>query len=181
MVAHLEHECRRPDCYNIYSKMDTDSTHPKYCSQVCFDIIMERATRVSDLNQAVRDKDFQGLVDAIQSRVEISGKGCWVWQGSQKFKKGGAYPVLTISNKTLQLHRVVLELKHGKPLGSQHAHHMCANNRCVNPDHLQPVTHRENMAEMLARQSFLARIRELEDRVRELCPDDPLLNVIEVA
>jgi hypothetical protein len=57
---------------------------------------------------------------------------------------------------------------------------MCANSACVNPDHLQPVTHRENVAEMMARQSLLARIRELEARLAEVAPGDPLLDVIDV-
>jgi hypothetical protein len=48
----------------------------------------------------------------------------------------------------------------------------------VNPDHLQPVTHRENVAEMLTRKSYLNRIEELEARLRELSPNDALLDVI---
>jgi len=80
----------------------------------------------------------------------------------------------------VQIHRAVVEASYGRPLGSQHAHHKCANRRCVNPDHLQPVTHRENAAEMLARQSLLSRIAELEEALRETSPHHPLLAHIPV-
>jgi hypothetical protein len=102
--------------------------------------------------------------------------GCWEWKTKQ-----GAYPTYDINGKNIRVHRLVLEAKFdGIPLGSQHAHHVCANTMCVNPDHLQPVTHRENVAEMMARQSLLARIRDLEQRLEEVAPGDPLLSVIEL-
>jgi heme oxygenase len=72
-------------------------------------------------------------------------------------------------------------MKHGASLGSQAAHHACANTTCVNPDHLQPVTHRENIAEMMARKAYVARIRELEAALTEIQPSHPLLSVIAVA
>ncbi|NQE89602.1 HNH endonuclease [Nocardia terpenica] len=78
--------------------------------------------------------------------------------------------------KNFPVHRMVLEAKLGAPLGVLAAHHKCGNSGCVNPDHLQPVTHAENTAEMLARQSYLARIEELESVVRLLAPEHDALN-----
>ena len=72
------------------------------------------------------------------------------------------------------------ELNAGKPLGSQPAHHKCGVPACVNPDHLVPVTHAENIGEMLARKYFVTRVRELEAALRELDEDHPLLKVIGV-
>jgi hypothetical protein len=43
------------------------------------------------------------------------------------------------------------------------------------------VTHRDNNAEMMARNSYVNRIAELEQALRELNPDHALLGVIEVA
>lgn len=60
-------------------------------------------------------------------------------------------------------------------------HHTCGDSRCVNPDHLQPVTHRDNTAEMLARHSYLARIAELEEALATIDPSHPLLAVVRVA
>ena len=64
-------------------------------------------------------------------------------------------------------HRLVYERVVGPlPIGSV-VHHACANRLCVRPEHLQAVTHHENVAEMLERKALLARIASLEERLRE--------------
>ena len=78
------------------------------------------------------------------------------------------------------MHRLSLEAKYGAPLGSQAAHHVCANTRCVNPEHLQPVTHRDNTAEMMARRAYVDRIAELEEVIKELAPDHEVLNRVPI-
>lgn len=103
--------------------------------------------------------------------------GCMLWTRQSK----DGYPILRVGKREHMVHRLVLEAKHSAPLGSQHAHHICATPLCINPEHLQPVTHRDNVAEMLARQSYLARIAELEAALLELDPDHPALAVIAVA
>ncbi|MDN5919384.1 MAG: HNH endonuclease [Pseudonocardia sp.] len=50
----------------------------------------------------------------------------------------------------------------------QYVHHRCANRMCVNPDHLQLTTARENTAEMLRRRYYEARIAALEAEVLDL-------------
>jgi hypothetical protein len=52
---------------------------------------------------------------------------------------------------------------------------MCANSKCVNPEHLEPVTAAANMAEMLARNYLVRRIRELEQALDAIQSDHPLL------
>lgn len=103
-----------------------------------------------------------------------------MWQGLHK----DGYPTIRWSvnsrKRTQSLHRLVLEAKHQASLGSQAAHHVCANTMCVNPDHLQPVTHRDNVAEMLARQAYVSRIRELEEALSVVDPSHPLLQVVAV-
>ena len=116
------------------------------------------------------------FLEAVRRDCEVSASGCWVWQ--RQTKRG--YPIVRFGRREHQLHRLVLEVKHRMPLGSQAAHHICANSTCVNPDHLQPVTHRENVADMLARQSYLDRIAELEEALAEVAPDHPVLRVVPV-
>lgn len=130
----------------------------------------------SDIRAGFEDQDWARLADGIRSRTERVGD-CWRWSG--RIKDG--YPVTNINGRWYAVHRLALMAKHGADLGSQHAHHVCANTECVNPAHLQPVTHRENVAEMLARQSYLARIRELESALAQHAPQHPLLAVISVA
>lgn len=130
----------------------------------------------SALTQAFEGGDWPTVLAELENRSTRLGT-CWVW--SAKTRDG--YPVATVSGKSVPAHRLSLHAKMGQPLGSQAAHHICANVACVNPAHLQPVTHRENSAEMLARHSYLARIRELESALADLDPAHHLLAVIEVA
>lgn len=128
-----------------------------------------------ELRRGYEDGDADLFFAALVTRADTSGD-CWIWP---EVRDG--YPTAKFGKRRILLHRVVLEVKHGAPLGSQHGHHICANSACVNPDHLQPVTHRENVAEMLARQSYLGRIRELETALAEADPAHPLLAVVAVA
>lgn len=73
------------------------------------------------------------------------------------------------------LHRLVCETEHG-PLGKETAHHTCGNNECVNPAHLIPVTQAKNVVESLARNALTRRVAELESRLAEVSPNDPVLN-----
>ena len=76
--------------------------------------------------------------------------GCWNWAGSLS-----RYGYGRIRGKPERLaHRVVYELLVGPiPEGLQ-LDHLCRNPRCVRPDHLEPVTHRENL---LRGETFAAR------------------------
>lgn len=141
----------------------------RYCSDLC------RPDQRGPLRRAYEERDPETFFAALVCQADTA-TDCWIWP-----KLNDGYPVLRVRGRDLPLHRAVLEMKHDAPLGSQAAHHACANTACVNPDHLQPVTHRENIAEMLSRQSYLARIRELEAALAMVAPDHPLLAVIEVA
>ena len=134
----------------------------------------------SALRVAIEDADHMATLREIRARCTVSVGGCWEWQGRRKQprKSISAYPLVRVAGKTLQVHRVALEAKHGMPLGSQQAHHTCANTVCVNPEHLAPATFAENVGEMKARRSYIDRIQELEAALLELDPAHPLLTVI---
>lgn len=155
----------------------------RYCSRDCANaakvkprIKVEPIDQRSPLRRGYEDGDSDTFFAALVAMADTSGE-CWVWP---RLNRSG-YPSVRLGKKEQGLHRIVLEVKHGAPLGSQAAHHTCANAACVNPDHLQPVTHRDNVAEMLARHSYLARIRELESALAEVDPQHPLLMVLAVA
>jgi hypothetical protein len=131
----------------------------------------------SPIRSAFEKQDWPALIEAIKSDSTMTISGCWQWQ--RKLKDN--YPTVKIAGKTHQVHRLALHAKHGKPLGVLAAHHKCGNSRCVNPEHLQPVTHRENAAEMLARNSLEARIQELEAALRSVAPEHDALHRISFA
>lgn len=126
----------------------------------------------SPLRAAWEDGDLDDWVEALREKVELDAQGCMVWAGRTQ---AAGYPTVKVGRRTALVHRMSLEKKLGRGLGSESAHHICANARCVNPDHLQPISMRENLAEMRQRNYFIKRIAELEAEVARLDPSSPLL------
>ena len=70
--------------------------------------------------------------------VRLPECGCWIWIAYLGKRDYGE-----INKK--QAHRVVYELINGPiPLGLE-LDHLCRIHCCVNPCHLEPVTHKENV------------------------------------
>lgn len=66
---------------------------------------------------------------------------CWPWRGSVD-RKG--YGRLRVDGRTALAHRIGYELCVGPIPEGLTLDHLCRNRGCVNPAHLEPVTHREN-------------------------------------
>lgn len=128
------------------------------------------------LRRALAEGDRAATLALIKADVKVDD-GCWIWTRAAK----DGYPVVDVGGKSMAVHRLSIEAHLGAPLGSQAAHHMCATSACVNPEHLVPVTHAENNAEMLARRAYISRIRELEEALAEVAPHHELLARLPVA
>lgn len=67
--------------------------------------------------------------------------GCWVWNGT---RTRAGYATMSVECKTVYVHRWAYEHFVGPIPKGLELDHLCRNTRCVNPDHLEPVTHAEN-------------------------------------
>lgn len=67
-------------------------------------------------------------------------EGCWEWGNI----KDGAYGSIIVDGKGIQAHNFSYRLLVGEIPEGLELDHLCENKRCVNPDHLEPVTHAEN-------------------------------------
>ncbi len=77
------------------------------------------------------------------SKVKITSlHGCWEWTASQR---GRGYGCFRLNRKTLQAHRVSYSLIRGEIPEGLELDHLCRNTSCVNPFHLEAVTHGENV------------------------------------
>lgn len=79
----------------------------------------------------------------LWSRCAIgSPTDCWLWVGP--IDKGG-YGRIGVDYRNRSAHSVAYELVKGPvPVGFE-LDHICRNRSCINPAHLEPVTHQENM------------------------------------
>jgi hypothetical protein len=84
------------------------------------------------------------LRDSFESGyVAEPNSGCWLWLRSVNNKGYGKLCGLGASRSMLA-HRFSYELRHGGIPAGLVLDHKCRTPSCVNPDHLEPVTQREN-------------------------------------
>ena len=70
---------------------------------------------------------------------------CHVWQGGDSGTgRGGGYPRMSLDGQTVAVHIVSFVNKNGFVPGKKQIDHLCNNRMCVNPDHLEMVTHKTN-------------------------------------
>lgn len=79
--------------------------------------------------------------DRFWSKVDKSGT-CWLWTASIR---ATGYGQFRVGKRTRDAHRVAWELTNGSVPDGLQLDHLCRNRACVRPDHLEPVTQRENI------------------------------------
>lgn len=83
------------------------------------------------------------LFDRLWDRVLV-GDGCWEWQGHTN-RPDGYGRIDVVNRETYVVHRVVYVMLRGPIPDGLSLDHLCRNTRCVNPDHLEAVTHLVNV------------------------------------
>lgn len=78
---------------------------------------------------------------------------CWLWTASRK----GSYGGFKIEGKTVYAHRFAYERIVGAIPANRELDHLCRVRNCVKPEHLELVTHAENMIRSISPPAFHAR------------------------
>lgn len=86
------------------------------------------------------------VLDRLFEKVDKTD-ACWIWTGAT-YRRG--YGKMFIGSKAdgtakiVAAHRIAYEHLRGPIPGGMTLDHLCRNVACVNPDHLEPVSMREN-------------------------------------
>jgi hypothetical protein len=105
----------------------------RYCSRICY---------LSHHGAGPKRKPFW-------NRIAIGGADeCWPWTDNTT---AAGYGHLSIGGRVHLAHRVAWEIANGKIPEGAVIRHSCDNPPCCNPSHLMFGSHRDNTADMLAR------------------------------
>lgn len=73
--------------------------------------------------------------------IKVCQSGCWEWQGT----KSNEYGYFWNGQRNIGAHRFAYEYYVDVVPTGLELDHLCRNPRCVNPDHLEAVTHSKNI------------------------------------
>jgi hypothetical protein len=101
----------------------------------------------------VRNEVQRKLISDLRDKY---GGDCWEWP---LFRSEDGYGRMQWDGRTRIAHRAIYRFLVGPIPQGLTLDHLCRNRGCVNPDHLEPVTQRENCRR--ARKDFCAHGHEL--------------------
>lgn len=81
------------------------------------------------------------MATRLWSGAVEDANGCWVWSRSTDWQ---GYGHIGGDGGRHSVHRVAYELMVGPIPGDRELDHLCRVRACINPAHLEPVTHAEN-------------------------------------
>ena len=86
--------------------------------------------------------NLAALPTRFQSKVRVADNGCWLWMAA-KINGYGRYG--QGRGRHVAAHRFSYETLIGAIPSGLEIDHLCLTKHCVNPAHLEPVTHSENI------------------------------------
>ncbi len=91
-------------------------------------------------------RDFRPMIERFWDRIMPEpNSGCWLWSAGCNNLGYGHLPVGEGTGRVVYAHRFSYELHKGPIPKGFDIDHLCRVPLCVNPDHLEAVSHRENV------------------------------------
>ena len=106
----------------------------------------ERSDNLTINSRALCQLSYPGmeLPQTLASKVSVNpATGCWEWTAARQTNGYGSVGVPG-EKRTALAHRYVYELLVGPIADGLQIDHLCRVKHCVNPEHLEPVTHAVN-------------------------------------
>jgi hypothetical protein len=110
----------------------------------------------------------QRIADSILEEDRGYTTPCWVWQLAKHHK---GYGFAWYQGKHLLAHQFSYRVLRGEVPEGLQLDHLCRVRLCVNPDHLEPVTGKENMRR--GSQAMATHCRNGHERTEENIYTDP--------
>lgn len=86
------------------------------------------------------------IKERLADRLALTDAGCLEWLGATS-TNGYGHQWIPERKTTIKVHRLTYVWSTGLVLpGELDLDHLCRNRRCAHPDHLEPVTRKENLA-----------------------------------
>lgn len=122
--------CEAPACGG---SLEGRRSTARFCDDAC----RERAKRA-------RGGARTGVIGRPREReYEVDENGCWNWLLATN---RGGYGLVCREGRTRIAHVWFWVQQHGPVPEGRELHHRCENERCVNPEHLEPLTRAEHVA-----------------------------------
>lgn len=77
----------------------------------------------------------------IMNNVTVKKNGCWLWNKGAQLD---GYALISPNGKVTRAHRYFYKVFTANNIEGLQLHHKCRNKLCMNPDHLEPLTHLEH-------------------------------------
>lgn len=82
------------------------------------------------------------VIERFLNKIKILDSGCWKWISTITNQGYGQF---WFNGKQRSSHRFIYKYYHGEVNSSLVLDHLCRNRKCVNPEHLEQVSIKENI------------------------------------
>ncbi|MFI5416420.1 MAG: HNH endonuclease signature motif containing protein, partial [Nitrososphaerales archaeon] len=117
------------------------------------------------MSQILNIEDLSVEQTKFLSKITKDVNGCWIWNSSKNKTTG--YGIAVSNRKMFIAHRLSYMLFKDIIQTGLVVHHICHVKLCVNPDHLQAITQKENLSQS---DGLLSNSRSVHNSKKTHCP-----------